>query len=199
MFYHDHAYGITRLNVYAGEAAGYLVTDPVEQTLVNGGTIPGTKCRPAGTIPATEIPLIIQDKTFVPSESQLAVQDPTWNWGSTPGTVHDRRPVVPACLYAEPEPIRSHGSQRRWPLGLWSVVLAAVHTTLHIVNVHQPTVPIRHQPAGGTEQSRHAESFPCAGRLHGYSAGQRDCLSLSDCESPGLPVPHPERSQRPHA
>ncbi len=28
MFYHDHAWGITRLNVYAGEAAGYLVTDP---------------------------------------------------------------------------------------------------------------------------------------------------------------------------
>ena len=25
MFYHDHAYGITRLNVYAGEAAGYLL------------------------------------------------------------------------------------------------------------------------------------------------------------------------------
>ena len=29
MFYHDHAYGITRLNVYAGEAAGYLVQDLV--------------------------------------------------------------------------------------------------------------------------------------------------------------------------
>lgn len=27
MFYHDHSYGITRLNVYAGEAAGYVVTD----------------------------------------------------------------------------------------------------------------------------------------------------------------------------
>ncbi len=27
MFYHDHAWGITRLNVYAGEAAGYLITD----------------------------------------------------------------------------------------------------------------------------------------------------------------------------
>ena len=27
MFYHDHAWGITRLNVYAGEAAGYVVTD----------------------------------------------------------------------------------------------------------------------------------------------------------------------------
>ena len=27
MFYHDHSWGITRLNVYAGEAAGYLITD----------------------------------------------------------------------------------------------------------------------------------------------------------------------------
>ena len=39
MFYHDHAYGITRLNVYAGMAAGYLIEDPVEQALINGGTI----------------------------------------------------------------------------------------------------------------------------------------------------------------
>ena len=31
MFYHDHAYGITRLNVYAGEAAGYLLYDPAEE------------------------------------------------------------------------------------------------------------------------------------------------------------------------
>ncbi len=34
MFYHDHAWGITRLNVYAGEAAGYLLTDPTEQDLI---------------------------------------------------------------------------------------------------------------------------------------------------------------------
>ena len=39
MFYHDHAYGITRLNVYVGEAAGFLLIDPVERILVNGGTI----------------------------------------------------------------------------------------------------------------------------------------------------------------
>ena len=37
MFYHDHALGITRLNVYAGMAAGYLVTDPVEDGLINSG------------------------------------------------------------------------------------------------------------------------------------------------------------------
>lgn len=28
MFYHDHSYGITRLNVYVGEAAAYLLTRP---------------------------------------------------------------------------------------------------------------------------------------------------------------------------
>lgn len=31
MFYHDHAWGITRLNVYAGEAAPYIITDATEQ------------------------------------------------------------------------------------------------------------------------------------------------------------------------
>ncbi len=80
MFYHDHSYGITRLNVYAGEAAGYLLTDTFEQTLVAGGTIPGTSVNvPAETVPSTQIPLIIQDKTFVPGPKQLNVQDPTWN------------------------------------------------------------------------------------------------------------------------
>ena len=40
MFYHDHAWGITRLNVYAGEAAGYLISDNTEKALINSGTIP---------------------------------------------------------------------------------------------------------------------------------------------------------------
>jgi FtsP/CotA-like multicopper oxidase with cupredoxin domain len=42
MFYHDHAYGITRLNVYAGEAAGYVVQDAAEQALVNGTALSST-------------------------------------------------------------------------------------------------------------------------------------------------------------
>jgi FtsP/CotA-like multicopper oxidase with cupredoxin domain len=84
MFYHDHSYGLTRLNVYAGEAGGYVLQDPVEQTLVNGGTIGTTTVAP-GTVPAEQIPLIIQDKTFVPKDAQLLAQDPTWDrskWGS---------------------------------------------------------------------------------------------------------------------
>src|ERR1700745_2851422 len=87
MFYHDHAYGITRLNVYAGEAAGYLLYDPAEETvLLNASAgVPGTLATNA-TQPAADlghmIPLVIQDKTFVPNTSQLAAEDPTWIWGT---------------------------------------------------------------------------------------------------------------------
>ena len=82
MFYHDHAYGITRLNVYAGQAAGYLLRDSTEAGMETAGVIPGL---------ADNIPLIIQDKTFVPDNtqpftnkvgtfaSQLDAQDPTWD------------------------------------------------------------------------------------------------------------------------
>ena len=59
MFYHDHAWGITRLNVYAGEAAGYLITDPTEQKLIADGILSR----------ADQIPLVIQDRTFVPRRS----------------------------------------------------------------------------------------------------------------------------------
>ena len=36
LFYHDHAYGTTRLNVYVGEASGYLITDQYDADLTNG-------------------------------------------------------------------------------------------------------------------------------------------------------------------
>ena len=81
MFYHDHAYGLTRLNVYAGEAAGYLLYDPAEESALLAGGAPGTiatnASRPAPDL-AHLIPLIIQDKTFVPSTTQINATDPTW-------------------------------------------------------------------------------------------------------------------------
>ena len=81
MWYHDHSYGITRLNVYAGEAAGYLLADPAEENALAAATVPGT----IGTAPDLThlIPLVIQDKTFVPDSGaaggQLAATDPTWD------------------------------------------------------------------------------------------------------------------------
>jgi len=83
MFYHDHAWGITRLNVYAGMAAGYLISDDIEKSL-----LPADPANPTGRglIPGSPntIPLVIQDRTFVPNATQLAAQDPTWTdprWG----------------------------------------------------------------------------------------------------------------------
>lgn len=81
MFYQDRTSGLTRLNSYAGMEAGYFVTDPTEQALVSGGTVNGVTFA-AGTLPAEQIPLIIEDKTFVPSN--IAQQDAKWDmtvWG----------------------------------------------------------------------------------------------------------------------
>jgi spore coat protein A, manganese oxidase len=51
LWYHDHALGITRLNVYAGLAGFYLIRDDVEDTLN----------LPSGPY---EVPLMIQDRSF---------------------------------------------------------------------------------------------------------------------------------------
>jgi FtsP/CotA-like multicopper oxidase with cupredoxin domain len=76
MFYHDHAFGITGPNVYAGEAAGYLLVDPSEDNALAAIGVPGT----LGSTPdlAHLIPLIIQDKTFVPDLTTLNATDPLW-------------------------------------------------------------------------------------------------------------------------
>lgn len=101
MFYHDHAYGITRLNVYSGEAAGYLLVDGKQESALKAATVPGTiltkneSATSLSQVPdlansdiAHVLPLVIQDKTFVPDNAtpgyQLAAQDPTWDvtkWG----------------------------------------------------------------------------------------------------------------------
>lgn len=51
LWYHDHAIGITRLNVYAGLVGLYIIRDPIEKTL----NLPKNRY---------DIPLIIQDKSF---------------------------------------------------------------------------------------------------------------------------------------
>jgi FtsP/CotA-like multicopper oxidase with cupredoxin domain len=109
MFYHDHAYGITRLNVYAGMAAGYLLTDTVEQALVS-----------SGVIPSTQIPLIIQDKTFVDS-TQIAAEDPTWNWGTTAPTPHTGDLWYPHVYMTNQNPSDEGGANAmgRWDYGSW--------------------------------------------------------------------------------
>ncbi|HSD61705.1 MAG TPA: multicopper oxidase [Burkholderiales bacterium] len=54
LWYHDHALGLTRLNVYAGLAGLYLIRDPWEEAL----GLPSGKY---------ELPLVIQDRSFYAS------------------------------------------------------------------------------------------------------------------------------------
>jgi len=144
MFYHEHAFGITRLNPYIGVAAGYVITDQWEQDLVN-----------RGIIPADQIPLIIQDKTFVDATPtikhlyntttklfdipitvpQVRATDPLWNWGSgTPDASGVRPPVtgdlwLPHVYMPAQNPLAGSGGVNpfgRWMYGPWFYPATAV-------------------------------------------------------------------------
>ncbi len=159
MFYHDHAYGITRLNVYAGEAAGYLLQDPVEQTLVTGGTITPPAGAgapivvPPGTIPADQLPLVIQDKTFVPLPDQLAAQDPTWGWGPTDvaGNFLSGDLWFPHVYMTNQNPSDNSGvnAMGRWDWGPWFWP-AMDPSTLKVGELLCPTVANPSQVCPGT-------------------------------------------------
>lgn len=62
LWYHDHALGLTRLNIYAGLAGFWLIRDDVEDSLNLPGPAPGPKDK-EGT-KYYEIPLAIQDRSF---------------------------------------------------------------------------------------------------------------------------------------
>jgi spore coat protein A len=66
-WYHDHAVGITRLNVYAGMAGGFLVTDDTEADLIKRGALPALGGR-------FDVPLVIQDRAFY-ADGALAYPD----------------------------------------------------------------------------------------------------------------------------
>ena len=123
MFYHDHAWGITRLNVLAGEAAGLLLTDKTEGDLIAEGILPGY-----GT------PLVIQDRTFVDASVNPATgkpyvldTDPTWNYGSgAPDALGIRPPVtgdfwMPHVYIVAQNPYTPSGVNAfgRWVYGPW--------------------------------------------------------------------------------
>ena len=127
MFYHDHAMGITRLNVYAGEAAGYVITDQVDQDMINGTNVSGVNSRHR-----------LRIKKFFPISGFLwsSRTGPSWTRPQSPLrtppgigeqagplgiTRTDRRPLVPPCLHVGPEPVGPHRHKclRPWHYGPW--------------------------------------------------------------------------------
>lgn len=61
LWYHDHVYGMTRLNVYAGMAGFYLLRDRNEDSLIDKHVLPGGD---------NEVGVAIQDRSFT-SDGQL--------------------------------------------------------------------------------------------------------------------------------
>jgi PKD repeat protein/FtsP/CotA-like multicopper oxidase with cupredoxin domain len=120
MFYHDHAHGITRLNVYAGEAAGYLVTDQQEKDMIDGTDLTGINPTHSKVLPDIGIPLIIQDKTWVDNRTIVA-QDPTWNWGTNPGLPMTGDLWYPHVYMPAQNPYDDTGfnAYGRWHYGPW--------------------------------------------------------------------------------
>jgi spore coat protein A len=101
LWYHDHAVGITRINVYAGLSGFYLLRDDVERNMN----------LPAGDY---EIPLLVQDRTL--DEHGQLVYAPNFDdgmplapgvWGSE---FFGQLPVVNGAIYpylnVEPRPYR---------------------------------------------------------------------------------------------
>ena len=135
MFYHDHAYGITRLNVYAGEAAGYLLTDSNERAL--------------NSLVAAEIPLVIQDKGFVNLNNPLPagytgdpnyntlystnVIDPLWDttaWGGN-GNLWFPHVYMPN---QNPNDLSGANPLGRWDYGPWFWPVFPVTSNLPLVS-----------------------------------------------------------------
>lgn len=132
LFYHDHAYGLTRLNFYLGEVTYYNITDDIEQDLVTGQNNTGVNPNNF-QIPEAKI-LMIQDKTFVDKDA-IGFQDNTWNWGTgkkdangrlvelAPGKFDYRtgdlwygHVYVPAQNPGSPDGLNAYG---RWHYGPW--------------------------------------------------------------------------------
>ena len=137
MFYHDHAWGITRLNVYAGEAAGYLITDATEQKLISRRHHP----RRADTIP-----LVIQDKTFVPTDAQLAVHGSDLGHGA--GGAAQGNLWLPHVYMPAQNPGDSSGVNQfgRWAYGPWFWP----PTSEHRPSARSPNPVLRPEPATPT-------------------------------------------------
>ncbi len=75
IWFHDHALGITRLNVYAGLAGAYLIADPalaLPAGLHPAGLANGASTNPVPGLELT-VPLVIQDRMF-DTQGQLFFQ-----------------------------------------------------------------------------------------------------------------------------
>ena len=209
MWLHDHAWGITRLNVYAGEATAYLLADNTEKKLIADGVIPGA---------ADTLPLVIQDKTFVPGDEQLKDvkdtngnitsygQDPTWDsarWGGE-GSLWYHHVYMPAQNPGDASGMSAYG---RWMYGPWFWPPATDTKYGPIPNPYYDAKLQRRRPGDldlpdrpvlrARAHPRHAEHLGRHGAVQRHPAHQRCRLPQGHLGPQGLPAADAERGQRP--
>lgn len=80
LWYHDHAFGITRLNAYAGLASVCILRDEFEAHLRSRGLPDFVENG------GRELPIVIQDKIFV-DETTIFTLDPTWPGPASTGSL----------------------------------------------------------------------------------------------------------------
>jgi spore coat protein A len=79
VWYHDHAWGITRINAYAGIATALLIRDAFESNLKNQGLPDYIENG------GRELPIVVQDKIFVGPD--ISAVDPTWTGPTASGSL----------------------------------------------------------------------------------------------------------------
>ena len=187
MFYHDHAWGITRLNVYAGEAAGYLITDDMEQSLIGaGGPLDGL---------GVGIPLVVQDRTFVPDTPQLAATDPLWDlnrWGGK-GSLWLPHVYMPI---QNPDSTEPNGFGR-WFYGPWFWPPANPMLRPDPQPVLRLQLRPEHPMVRAVDDPGHAVSLERHGGVPRHADREWDRLSDDHAGTQGLPVPDSQCRQRP--
>ncbi len=196
MFYHDHAYGLTRLNVYAGEAAGYLLVDPAGR---------GGSCRRYRPGDNPQHHYFCRRRSGTPGSSGHPGQDfcPFGRANKRPGPYLEfhplqqhRRPLVPPCLHTESEPDQPCHYRRGQPVrpvGLRSLVLPAAndsdsrksangcHCPVYVHLLSGSSIAMPHNP----QPVRHA------GGVHGYPGDQRHSVSGPQRVANSLSIPDP--------
>ncbi|WP_434743291.1 multicopper oxidase domain-containing protein [Micromonospora sp. SH-82] len=157
MWLHDNTLGLSRLTVYSGQLAPYLLTDAVEEELVADGVLP-----------AEQLPLVIQDKTFVPDDAQLAAEDPTWDrgrWGSRGDLWH------PHVYQPRQNPYHPSGRNPtgRWDYGPWLREGVAGTSTADPTGDHiRSAAPVpnpHHDPATAPDEPPLAPGVPHPGAV----------------------------------
>ena len=167
--------------------------DPVEQKPRQAAATIGANPTPAKVIPATEIPLVIQDKTFVPSRKQLPTKIPPGRrqWGGT-GNLW-----LPHVYMPNQNPSDARASTP------WAAGTTTPGSTRRGPRRRPVANPLAGTPLEGpqnpgtrTQGRTTRRSCPSRSWTRRSSTARRTRSSRS---AASLPLPHPQRQQRPQA